>query len=128
MTKKTFLIYKIFTAFFLGVIIAASVNYGNWHLPVIATLAGFFLLYALKGRVKEIMEDERDYKIAGDAARWAITIYIAISVVAGLILYIAGKENPSLFAAGNVLLYSACFLTYLYAILFKIYSKKDGRD
>lgn len=126
MSKKTFLFYKIFTAFFLGILTAVSVNYGNWYLPVIAVVAGFFLLYALKGRVKEVMEDERDYKIAGDAARWAMTIYTAISVIAGLILYIACKNNSALFAVGNVLLYSACFLMYLYAILFKIFAKKDA--
>jgi len=128
MTKKRFLVYKIIVAMFLGVVIGMSVNYGNWYLPAISMLAAFAFLYMLKKRVKEVLEDERDYKIGGKAAIWAISAYTMISSISGIVLYVAGKDNPTVFAAGNVLLYSACFLMYLYVILFKVWSRKDERD
>jgi uncharacterized membrane protein len=128
MTQKTFLVFKIITAMALGIIVSLSITHDNWYLPVISVLAAFAFLYFLKNKVKEVMADERDYKIGGKASQSAMTIYVMLSVVFGIILYITGKENEALFAAGNVLLYSACFLMLLYSVLFKIYIKKDERD
>lgn len=112
----------------LGIIISLSVNYGNWYLPVIAIIAAFAFLFTLKAKVKEVIADERDYKIGGKASQTAMTIYTLLSVIFGIILYIAGRGNEALFAAGNVLLYSACFLMLLYSFLFRIYIKKDEHD
>lgn len=128
MSEKTFLICKIITVMALGAIVSVSINYNNWYLPVIFTVASFALLYTLKKKVKGVVADERDYKIGGKASRLAITIYTVLSVVFGLVLYVEGKDNEVLFALGNLLLYSACFLMLLYSVLFKIYIKKDERD
>ncbi|MDD5356349.1 MAG: DUF2178 domain-containing protein, partial [Candidatus Omnitrophica bacterium] len=102
MTQKTFLVFKIITAMALGIIVSLSITHDNWYLPVISVIAAFALLYSLKNKVKEVMADERDYKIGGKASRSAMTIYVMLSVVFGIILYITGKENEALFAAGNV--------------------------
>lgn len=128
MTKKTFLIYKIIAIIILAVAINVSVHYGNWYLPAAFLVAALVLLYVLRGRVKEVIADERDYKISGKASGLAMRIYAILSVIIGLILYIAEKDNDVLFTIGSVLLYSAAFLMILYVILFKIYEKKDERD
>jgi uncharacterized membrane protein len=128
MSKKTFLVIKIITAAILGAVVALSVNYGNWKLPVIVVLTAFVFLNVSKKRVTEVMEDERDYRIAGKASRVAMTVYVMVSVILGLILYIAGRQNSAMFAAGNVMVYSACFLMFIYSVLFKIYAKRDERD
>jgi len=55
----------------------------------------------------------------------ALNIYLLLSVIIGIILYSVGRESEALFNIATTLLYSACFLMVLYAVLFKIYEKKD---
>ncbi len=128
MTKKRFLIYRIITVIILGAVTGASVSYGNWYLPMLCIMGAWVFLYGLRSRVKEVLADERDYGIAGRAALSAMRIYSMIAVIAGLVLYIAQRENEVLFGIGSTLMYSAFFLMLLYTILFKIYAKKDGRN
>lgn len=125
MTKKAFSIYRIIIVSLLSIIISASIAYGNWYVPIISFLAAWASLYFLRNKIKEVVADERDYRIAGKAAGLTIKIYTLISIVLGLILYITERENAVLFMLASAFLYSACFLTLLYAILFKIYEKKD---
>lgn len=125
MSKKSFLILKIGIVMALSAVVSVSINYGNWVLPISAMVVSFVVLYATKKKVKDIIEDERDYKIAGNAARHAMTIYSLTSAVAGIFLFIEGRENESLYVAGNVLLYSAMALVLIYSLLFKIYIKRD---
>ncbi len=125
MTKKAFSIYKIIAVIIVTIIVSVSINYGNWYLPVISIMASWLFLYTLRRRVKEVIADERDYIIAGKASGLAMKIYISFSVIIGLILYSTGKENEILFNIATTLLYSACFLMIFYAVLFKIYERKD---
>ena len=128
MTKKTFLIYKIAAVIGLGIAVSISVNYGNWYLPIAFLITAWVFLYILRSKVREVVEDERDHKIAGKASVLTMRIYTIISVIVGLILYVAEKDNEILFVVGSVLLYSAGFLMVLYSVLFKTYEKKDERD
>lgn len=128
MTKKLFLVYKLVAVAIVAIVVSVSVNYGNWYLPVISLITAWVSLFALRSRVNEVITDERDYKIAGKASMWAMTVYVCFSAVAGLILYIAEKENEVLFSVGSALLYSACFLMLLYSVLFKIYERKSGNN
>lgn len=127
MNKKTFFIIRMATTAFLAAIVAVSVNYGNWYLPVSAIIAAFILLYFTKTKVKGVVADERDYKIAGQASYLAMTSYTVVATITGLIVYISGRDNPVMFAVGNVLLYSVLFLMFTYSILFRIYVKR-GRN
>jgi len=125
MTKKAFSIYRIIAVIIVTIIVSISINYGNWYLPVISIMASWLFLYTLRRKVKEVIADERDYIIAGKASGLAMKIYISFSVIIGMILYSTGKENEILFNIATTLLYSACFLMIFYAVLFKIYEKKD---
>ena len=128
MTRKTFVIYKIIVAVAVGFVTSVSINNGNWYLPIIFIVAAWAFLFALKKRVREVMADERDYRLAGKASMHAMTIYSILAPVVGLFLYISGKDNAILFAIGNTLLYSACALILIYSLLFKVYERKDGRN
>ncbi|MDD5341145.1 MAG: DUF2178 domain-containing protein [Patescibacteria group bacterium] len=128
MTKKTFLIYKIIAVIVVGIAFGASVNFGNWYLPLAILIAAWVFLYILRTRVKEVIADERDYNLAGKASALSLRIFASLAVIAGFILYVAEKQNETMFAIGSVLMYSAGFLMLLYAIIFKIYEKKDERN
>jgi len=125
MTKKAFSIYRIIAVIIVTIIVSISINYGNWYLPVISIMASWLFLYTLRRKVKEVIADERDYIIAGKASGLAMKIYISFSVIIGMILYSTGKENEILFNIATTLLYSACFLMIFYAVLFKIYERKN---
>ena len=125
MTKKTFLICRIITVFIVAMAVSISVNYGNWYLPIAFLITAWVFLYVSRTKVKEVVADERDYRIAGKASGLAMRAYSVLAVISGLILYIVEKDNEVLFAVGSTLLYSAGFLMVVYAILFKIYDKKN---
>ena len=125
MTQKAFSTYRIIAVIIVTIIVSISINYGNWYLPVISIMASWLFLYTLRRKVKEVIADERDYIIAGKASGLAMKIYISFSVIIGMILYSTGKENEVLFNIATTLLYSACFLMIFYAVLFKIYERKD---
>ncbi|MBN2198201.1 DUF2178 domain-containing protein [Candidatus Wolfebacteria bacterium] len=127
MTKKSFSIYRLVAVIIVAIVIGVSINYGNWYLPLIIIVASWVFLYILRQNVKEIMADERDYMIAGKASLWAMRIYLGVSVIIGLILYVAGIDEKEgiLFGIATALLYSASFLMVVYAVLFKIYEKKN---
>jgi uncharacterized membrane protein len=125
MTKKSFSIYRIVAVSIVTIIVSISVNYGNWYLPVISVMASWLLLYKLRRKIKEVIADERDYIVAGKASGLAMNVYLLVSVIIGIILYSIGRENVALFNIATTLLYSACFLMVLYAVLFKIYERKD---
>lgn len=128
MTRKTFTIYKIIAVIVVAIAASISVKNGNWYLPIALLVSAWIFLFALKSRVKEVLADERDYRLAGKASLYTMTAYNVIAVIAGLILYVSEKDNTVLFSIGSILIYSACFLMSLYAILFKIYERKDERN
>ena len=107
---------------------SVSITNGNWYLPMAFLITAWVLLFVLRGRVKEVIADERDHKLAGKASLYTMTAYNVIAVISGLILYVSQKDNIALFSIGNTLMYSALFLMSLYAILFKIYERKDERN
>jgi uncharacterized membrane protein len=124
MTKRAFSIYRIIVVAIVSVSVATFINLGNWYVPVAVVVASWAILYMMSKNVKEVIADERDYMIAGKASSHAIRIYSLVSVIAGLIMYTAGGEGM-LFGTATTLLYSACFLMLLYAVLFKIYERKN---
>lgn len=128
MTLKTFSIYKIIAVIIVAIATGVSVNNGNWYLPIALLITAWVFLYVLRTRVKEVIADERDYRIAGKASALAMRIYSVLAVIIGLILYVAEKNNEVLFAIGSVLSYSAGFIMLVYAILFKIYDKHHEQD
>lgn len=127
MSKKTFSLIRIITVIMVAAVVSASINLGNWYWPLAAIAASWVLLWLLARRVKEVMADERDFMMAGKASLWAMRIYSVAAVAIGLVMYTIGRDNAMLFGTATVLLYSACFLMFLYSILFKIYDKKNDQ-
>jgi uncharacterized membrane protein len=79
----------------------------------------------LRRRVSEVISDERDYYIAGNAARWTISIYAILAAFGSIVLMALRKTNPSLELLGSTLAYSACFVMLLQSALFYFFAKKD---
>jgi uncharacterized membrane protein len=128
MSKKIFSIIRIIMVVTVAAVVSTSINLGNWYWPLLAITVSWVSLWLLSRRVKEVMADERDFMIAGKASLWAMRVYSVIAVVIGLIMYTTSRDNAMLFGTATVLLYSACFLMFVYSILFKILYRKNNHD
>lgn len=120
MTAKKYLIIRLAVAAILAGIVSSSILTGNYILPIVAVAAFAAFLYTMKKKVKEVMIDERDFAIAGDAARYALNLYAGLAAVAAIILFSLRSQYPELELVGAVLAYSACFLMIAYSMIFKI--------
>lgn len=128
MKKDSFKTYRMLVTIVLAAVIAASVVAGNWYVPGIVILASAAFLLALKHRVRDIVEDERDRKIAGKAAMMSMTVYVILSAAIGTTLVALGRDNATLYAVGSVVLYGPTAFMMLYALLFKWYARKQDGD
>lgn len=122
-SRKSFLIIKIATAMIISIVASQSIIARNFVLPILTIAAGFLILIYFKGRVAEVMTDERDYEAGGTAARWAIQIYGILAVAAMFILYAYQDINPFYEAVAGTLAYSVCFLLLIYSIIFHYYER-----
>lgn len=123
MTNKQFFAIRIALIIMLSSVISVAVNNKNYIIPIVAmTLASLALLF-LKKKVKEVTEDERDYELAGHAARWTITAYCYVAVCAMFILLGVKDTNPAYEAVANTLLFSIFGILITYSIIFRFYQK-----
>jgi uncharacterized membrane protein len=124
MTAKKFLIYRLISTAMIGLIVAISITMGNYILPIVTILTMMIVLHALKRQVKEVLEDERDYEIAGKAARYTLTIFSAISGVIIIILFALRGQAPVSETVGVTLAYSICALLLVYSAIFKYFQNR----
>ncbi|MDD2758134.1 MAG: DUF2178 domain-containing protein [Patescibacteria group bacterium] len=125
MDKRTYKIISLVVVIILGMVVGATVNSGNWLVPVAGMLIAMGLLYLAKKRVHGVIADERDYKIASQASRSAYFVFTLIMCVTGLILYSLGRTSrPEFFVPGSVILYSLCLLVVLQSAFFMWYNRK----
>ncbi|MFA5009389.1 MAG: DUF2178 domain-containing protein [Candidatus Paceibacterota bacterium] len=128
MQAKTFFFIRILTAIFLAMIVSVSITLGNFILPLVAMVTAIVFLWTTKKKVQAILEDELDYKIAGEASRLAVMIYAMLSAALG-IYFIACRENNYIYEIlGSVLCYSTCFLMILQSLIFKYLRNKNYQN
>jgi uncharacterized membrane protein len=125
MNLKTYNKTRMAIAAVLGGLVSFSVVSENYVLPMIATVTALILVLALRRRVSEVISDERDYHIAGKAARWTISVYAILAGLGSIVLMAFRKTDPSLELLGSILAYSACFVMLLQSALFYFFAKKD---
>lgn len=123
MTLKQYRILKIAVVAILAILVSQSVLARNFVIPVVGIVAANLALLFWRGRVKEIIADERDYEIGGRAARLAIQAYSWLAVAAMLAFYAYQKNNPAFEAVALTLAYSTCLLVLLYSLFFRYHSR-----
>ncbi len=122
MSKKQFLAIKLLTMIVLTIVVSTSVVNGFWVLPIISLLATLAFLLIIKKNVKEVLTDERDYKITGDASRYTIYVYSFIGAI--IVIFLASLDNLDYQNWINAIAYSICFLMILNVLIFKILNKR----
>jgi uncharacterized membrane protein len=126
MDQNTFHRVRIFTAIIVAGVCSVLVVQGNYVLPIIIGITAVTALYAAKKQVKGVLADERDYLVAGKAARWTLCIYTIAAAVGSLVLMALRQNRPDYELAAQILAYSACFLLIVQSLLLKFFLKKNN--
>ena len=127
MSRKTFKLCGVIITMVVAALISWAIVAGNALIPVPAVAAGTVILYLCKKRVKEVVEDERVYRIAEKASRLTIQISGILMAIAGATLLAASRGgSPDLEQTGFAVAYSACGLLLIYYISYIYYNKKFG--
>ena len=127
MESRKFRQYGFVITIVVGFIIGLAAFRGEPIIALVAVVVGMILLYTLKGRVKQVIEDERVYKISEKASRRTIQVVGSTTAILGLsILGLSRSGYLELVEVGYSL---ACFATVLlmvYMIFYGYYARKFG--
>jgi uncharacterized membrane protein len=126
MNIKQYKIYRLITLVLLTGLISVSISLGNYYLPIIFVLSAMATMYYCRKSLKttEVMADERDYKVAGEAARYTISIYTTIGAICIFVLMAISNKEGTIYVISQCLAFSVCFLVLLNVFLFKFLSKR----
>jgi len=127
MKRKKFKQYSMAITIAIGVIIGWSAIRGDLTIALAAIVIGMIILYLLKSRVKQVIEDERVYRISEKASRRTIQIVGTTTALVGLSLIGLSRSGYlELSEVGFSLAYFATALLMVYMIFYGYYSKKLG--
>jgi uncharacterized membrane protein len=94
---------------------------------LLAVGIGILLLFIIRRRVKDIVQDERTYTIAYKAAQITVAVMGTGMALTGAVLVAFNWDNgSSLRQAGNALLYATCGLLLVNRLAYIIFSYKYG--
>lgn len=128
MNAKKYNKVRIAVAISLALIISQAVSFKNYPLAIIAILAGMIVMYTLKKRVSEVLADERDYQLAGQAAMYSLYVYSFTATLGGFILLMLAKEQPDILGYAYLLFYTVCALMLFNSALFAFYRRRGAKN
>jgi uncharacterized membrane protein len=127
MDVKRYRSYLMILTTAIAAFVGWSIRIRNVASSIVAVFVGIVLAYLFKGKVKEVIVDERVHRISEMASKTALQVFAWLSVAVAIILIILGTNNSANFEqAGYTLAYATCALLALYSICYKYYDKKHG--
>ena len=125
MNKRSYTILRILIVIAIGISVGWSVTAGNAIVPIPVVLIGTGLLYLMRSKVTDILEDERLNKIREKSSRITFQIFGISAVVAGAVMLALSKNiYPGLESIGFTLIYSVCALLILDSIAYAFFARK----
>jgi len=122
--KKYGLIIIVVVGFFIGLSVSRG---GEPITAVVAVVVGMILLYVLKSRVKQVIEDERIYRISEKASRRTVQVVGTTTAIIGLsVMGLSRSGYLELTEVGYLLACFAAVLLMVYMIFYGYYAKKFG--
>ena len=127
MESRKFKQYGFLITIVIGFFIGLSAFRGEPITAVVAVVIGMILLYTLKSRVKQVIEDERNCRISEKASRRTIQVIGITTAVIGLsILGLSRSGYLELVEVGYSLACFSMVLLMVYMIFYGYYAKKFG--
>lgn len=128
------LIYRLGIVITFAFIMGVSANTKNYILPIVSFAILILLSLIVNIKIKKnigVTADERDWKISGKAAFWAIRIYAIPAAVFGFICVVAKDEQfiqqSNLYSIGQTVSFSVCIILFIYSIVFRILRNKGEK-
>ena len=118
MTIKQYNFWRLAIVMLLAFSISLSISLQNYLLPLVAIAIGITVLQAMRRRVKAVLADECDYSLAGQSARYAISIFSIAMVIAMFALMYLGQSNQRLMDLSSVFAYLVCALMLINSTVF----------
>lgn len=125
MTKKKFKIIKLFIVMALAITIGLAVDYNIAFIPPLAIIISAVLIQFFYKQVNEVTADERDYKLAGQAARFTLVIITLGLTILGSTLIAYSSTNPVYYRPGYLLLYIVSTIMVVNIISYLYYQKRN---
>ncbi len=98
----------------------------NTVVAIPAVLGGVVLLYLLRRQARDVVQDERNYRISEKASRFAIQVFAGVTAISGVTLAAVSADDSSHYReVGLTLAFCACGLLVLYLISYAYYSRKS---
>jgi len=123
MNLKQYRFAKIAIAMFVAILISQSMIFNNYWLAAATLTIAIGINLFIKNRVKEIIADERDYQIAGQAARYTLSIFSVIAAVLSIAFMFLRQTNPIYETIGSTIAYTVCLLMLTYSLIFTYLSQ-----
>jgi len=129
MTKNTYTICRLAIVILLSGTISLSINLENYWLPLILTVTAVAALLQCKKEYakKHVIADERDYKIAGDAARYSIYAFAWIGTIGTFALMAFSHKEGMLYLLSQYFAFSVCGLLLLNSVLFAYLNRRQDK-
>lgn len=111
----------------VAVIMVASILLEMYMLPIIAIPLVILAAYALRGRVRGVVQDERNYRISEMASRKTIQLLGTVTGFGGaLLVAISQVDFDYLEPVGLTMALFACALLLCYLAFYGYYRRKLG--
>lgn len=128
MTLKQYRYAKIAIAMFVAILISQSMVLNSYWLAAATLTIAIGINLLIKNRVKEIIADERDYQIAGQASRYALSIFSVVAAVLSIVFMFLRQVNPVYETIGSTIAYTVCLLMLTYSLIFTYLSQTISRS
>jgi uncharacterized membrane protein len=125
MSRRWFRLLVAVITLTVVVLVGWSIATENAVVPIPAVIVGLVLLYLLRRQVREVVEDERNYKISEKASRFAIQVFALVAAISGVTLIAVSTNDSALLReVGLTLAFCACGILILYLISYAYHSRK----
>jgi uncharacterized membrane protein len=130
MSHKTLKIVEWITCLVMAGVLAVTIIFGIWYLPLIAMFAAAVMFGILISRMKEVYADERTRAIDEKSGKATMTIATFCMFLSGSILLAINSDISSNIGQAAITIYAVTFVLNIISILTKLYyrTKLGGRE
>jgi uncharacterized membrane protein len=121
MKFKTVKMIEWITCIFMPIVLAVTVIFHLWYLPIIFLFLAAVMFGILISRLKETYEDERTRAIKEKGASGAISIGCILMLLLGTVLLGLSSESYSGMGVAAITLFSASFGLSIISLFTKMY-------
>jgi len=123
MTTKQLQTVKIINIIFMAALAGYCVVTNHYIWLLAGFLVSALLLVMLRRRVTEVLADERDRHVAGQAALAAMYVFCFLAAIIALAAFAMRDLNQTNEVIALTLAYSACLILVVYTLAFRLYNR-----